>query len=140
MTAALEVQTALFDTLRQHNPLIALLGGQYVFDDVPDGARLPYVVFGDVESLDWSTSTEKGEEHLFELEVWSERNGRSQALKIASEIRNALDVLAEMLPAALSEHQLINLSPESTLTTRRKDNRFFMALLTVRLVSEPLSP
>ena len=136
MTASLEIQGRIYDALRQHNGLTFLLGGPEIHDDVPHSGQPPYIVFGEVESLDWSTSSEAGEEHFVSLEIWSGRNGRKQALEIAAEVRSALDALSETLPALISGHYLINLATQSTITTRQEKNRFFRTVLTVRAVSE----
>ena len=34
-----------------------------VFDQVPRGARFPYIVIGEDRQSDWSTATDKGSEH-----------------------------------------------------------------------------
>ena len=85
MTAALELQTAIVAALRQSSALTGLLGGAHVYDDVPDSRRPPYVVIGPLETVDWSTSTEEGEEHFIEITAWSQANGRKQAVAVTAE-------------------------------------------------------
>ncbi|MGG2476236.1 tail completion protein gp17, partial [Rhizobium sp. BR5] len=34
------------------------------------------IVIGDLESRDYSTATEKAEEHFLSLHIWSDANGR----------------------------------------------------------------
>lgn len=137
MNAALEIQKAAFDALRQHNVLTSLLGGDHIYDDLPASKKPPYVLFGTIESFDWSTSTEGGEEHFLELEIWSAQNGRKQVIQIVDAVRSALASLGDAAPVVLGEHQPINLAVETTLTKRTEKNQFFQTILTIRAVSEP---
>ena len=70
MTAALELQSAIVAALRASSSLTGLLGGAFVYDDAPDTRRPPYVVLGPIETVDWSTATEDGEEHFIEITAW----------------------------------------------------------------------
>lgn len=68
-----------------------------MFDGVPVGSLLPYVSFGRASAVDWSTSTEKGEEHLFSLHVWA--RGRKAAQEMAGSVKAALDGVGPVLGA-----------------------------------------
>ena len=50
--AALALQIAMRDCLLAHAPLLALLGGGHVFDEVPRGSQEPYVAFTGIETRD----------------------------------------------------------------------------------------
>jgi hypothetical protein len=87
--ASAELQRAVFERLTQ--------AGLRVFDGVPVGSPLPYVSFGRASAVDWSTSTEKGEEHLFSLHVWA--RGRKAAQEMAGSVKAALDGVGPVLGA-----------------------------------------
>ncbi|WP_075995842.1 DUF3168 domain-containing protein [Salaquimonas pukyongi] len=135
MTAALELQMAIVSALRQSTALTALLGGAHIYDDVPDARRPPYVVIGPVETLDWSTSTEAGEEHFIDVAIWSLANGRKAVVSMAAEIRTTLS----SLPRTLAGHVLVNLTHESTRSQAGSNDRHFRAVVTFRAVTEPLT-
>ena len=135
MTAAIELQSAIVSALRSSSALTSLLGGAFVYDDVPDSRRPPYVVIGPVETVDWSTATEEGEEHFIEIAAWSQSNGRKKAVAAAAEIRSALSAL----PGSLAGHALVNLTHETTRSEADPDDRHFKAVVSFRAVTEPLA-
>ena len=135
MTAAIELQSAIVSALRSSSALTSLLGGAFVYDDVPDSRRPPYVVIGPLETVDWSTSTEEGEEHFIEITAWSSANGRKSAVAMAGEIRAALSALPGNLPG----HALVNFTHETTRSEADPDDRHFRAVSSFRAVTEPLT-
>ena len=135
MTAAIELQSAIVSALRSSSALTSLLGGAFVYDDVPDSRRPPYVVIGPVETVDWSTATEEGEEHFIEITAWSSANGRKAAVAMAGEIRAALSALPGNLPG----HALVNFTRETTRSEADPDDRHFRAVSSFRAVTEPLT-
>ena len=64
--------------------------GLQIHDRTPASAPFPYLVFGASDALDWSTSDERGHEHLLALNVWSKRAGRAEALDIAERVSSLL--------------------------------------------------
>ena len=58
--------------------LAALIGPDGVRDRLLARPALPAVVFGEVQTRDYSTATEAGEEHRLTLEVWSRAPGRRE--------------------------------------------------------------
>ena len=135
MTAALEMQSAIISALRDSSSLTGLLGGAFVYDDVPDSRRPPYVVLGPIETVDWSTATEDGEEHFIEITAWSQANGRKQAVAVTAEIRAVLSTLQSNLPG----HALVNFTHETTRSEADPDDRHFRAVSSFRAVTEPLA-
>ena len=124
MSAALEIHKLLYDTLRLDNGLTTLLSGAHVYDDLPDRVAPPYIILGSLESLDWSTASEGGEEHFLEIEVWSDKSGRKQAIELAGYASQALASLSESLPSTTDNHVLINLTLENTFSERVENGRF----------------
>ena len=135
MTAALELQSAIISALRASSSLTGLPGGAFVYDDVPDSRRPPYVVLGPIETVDWSTATEDGEEHFIEITAWSQANGRKQAVAVTAEIRAVLSTLQSNLPG----HALVNFTHETTRSEADPDDRHFTAVSSFRAVTEPLA-
>ena len=114
MSAARELQEAVFERLSADASLVALLGGAKVFDGAPRNAQAPYVHLGEVVARDWSTATEVGTEISFAVVVWSRALGRSEGLLIAER------VVALLHDAALSldGFRLVNLRHVATETAR----------------------
>jgi hypothetical protein len=132
--AGYEVQKALFAALSGNAPLVALLGGAKVYDDVPRSAALPYITFGQSTLRDWSTGTDAGFEHLITLHVWSSVNGDREAHQIISAIRDCLHDVA--LPVA--SHRLINLRFEFSDLVRDPDGETSHGIVRYRAVTEPV--
>jgi hypothetical protein len=133
MSAALALRAAIRAALVADGTLVALLGGQNVYDDVPRGARPPYIVLADHAARDDSTGTEVGEEHQVTLHVWSRQGGLKQGLEIAEAATAAL-LGASLAPAG---HRLVNLGWVSTDSRREPDGRHRFFALRFRAVTEP---
>lgn len=133
MNAVLEVQAAIYAVLSNDTVLTGMLGGSHIFDAVPAGQAPPYLVFGPATYRDWSTGTESGLEHELSLIVWTEPNGRKQAMEIAEQVLIAL----ASLPQSLAENTMVNFT--HTLTTAQLDRReqAFRVALNFRAVTEP---
>jgi hypothetical protein len=91
MSAAAALQAAVHARLTAHAPLTTLLNGPHIYDRTPPELAFPYVTFGAAATFDWSTGTEKGEEHQFSLNIWSRQSGKKQALDIAAAIVAAIE-------------------------------------------------
>lgn len=83
MNPSLDLQRALYATLS------AALSAP-VYDEVPEGAALPYVVIGDISEVgDYSHSTD-GRQLLVTVHVWSSYPGMTEARQIAGDVIAAL--------------------------------------------------
>lgn len=133
MSAALALRAAIRTALLADAPLLALLGGPAVHDDVPRGSRPPYIVLAEHAARDDSTGTETGEEHQITLHVWSRQGGLKQGLEIAEAATAAL-LAASLSPAG---HRLVNLAWVSTDSRREPDGRHRFLALRFRAVTEP---
>lgn len=133
MHPALDLQSELLSRLILHPPLIAMLGRAAVYDDVPHDSKPPYITFAETEHIDWNTGTEEGLEHFVALDVWSDADGRKEALTLAQEVQTALSGFS----GALQENQLVNFSHESTEVRRDTKAKLFRARLAFRAVTEP---
>jgi hypothetical protein len=132
MSSALALQIAMREALLAHAPLLELLGGGHVFDELPRGAHEPYVAFAGLETRDWSVQEQKGHEHFVTLEVKTRSRSRELAQDIAGEIETALDNADLTLPG----HILVSL--RLSFLTVARSNEFFGAVLKFRAATEPL--
>lgn len=82
------LQKAVYDALVADSALMALVSG--VYDRVPEGAALPYVVFADSTSRDASNASDDAERIALELNVFSRSGGRKQVLDILERLHIAL--------------------------------------------------
>lgn len=71
----LSLQKAIYDRLKASLPCP-------VYDEVPDGAAMPYVVLGEDTAVDWSTKPAPGMEVTHTLHVWSDYQGMAEAKQI----------------------------------------------------------
>ena len=130
--SALAVQTAMRDRMLAHAPLLTLLGGGHVFDEVPRGEQALHVVFTNIETRDWSVQDQKAHEHFIGLEVKTKSRSRKLAEDIAGEIEAALDSVA----LTLTGHVLVNLRLVFWTVSKAQEN--FGASLRFRATTEPL--
>ena len=132
-SSAWELQKSIYAALIADGALTTLLGGAHIYDDVPRGAQLPYVTFGQSTVRDWSTGTDPGHEHLFTMHVWTRVNGERQAHQIMSAIRDRLHDTT----LALSGFSLINLRHEFSDSFREPDGETIHGVVRYRAVTEP---
>jgi hypothetical protein len=130
----LALQQAMRSALLARSELKTLLGGAHVFDELPRGAKAPFVAFTALETRDWSTADQKAHEHFVTLEVATNSRSRDDAQAIAQEIENALDGVT----LTLEGHHLINQRVIFTNVTRTKSTENFGAVLRFRAATEPI--
>lgn len=89
------------------------------------------IVIGELESRDYSTATEKAEEHFLSLDIWSDANGRRCAGEIAGRVKTLLDDAAlPLVGISLVNLQLLE------LLRREPKTRNFLAEMRFRAVTE----
>ena len=81
-SASWSLQQSIFTKLTADATLLALLGAPRVYDDVPQGADLPYLTFGQSTARDWST----GSDDKLEINIQGFRHGAIPSIPIV-EIR-----------------------------------------------------
>lgn len=114
--------------------LTTRLGGERVYDEAPQNAQMPYVVFGEAQAKDWSTSGDSGSEHRFAVDIWSEHRGVSEALEISSLVASAIAAAAP----SVADHRLISIAPLSLETRREQNGRRARARQIFRAVLEKI--
>jgi len=134
MNSGTALQGAIYATLAGSLELTTALGGTFIFDDVPDRQKLPYVLFGQSRHSDWSTSTEDGTEHEINLDIWSRENGRKQIFEFSDLITSSLGGL----PETLSGHHLVNFKLRSLTISRDPKSTYYLGRLVFRAITEPV--
>ncbi len=89
--AAAALRAAIHDALVADGPLTSALGGAKIYDEPPKSAAFPYVTLGEARVNDFSTGSERGEEHQLTLHAWSRQGGHKEAHLIAGALLQALD-------------------------------------------------
>ncbi|WP_395517256.1 DUF3168 domain-containing protein [Pseudorhizobium flavum] len=136
MSAANALLVAIHARLAADPQLVAMIGTDGIRDRLLPRPVLPTLVMGEMETRDYSTATEAGEEHRLVLEVWSDAAGRREAEELAERVRGLLQDAA----LTLAGHLLVSLAHERTRTRRQANAKLFLAELRFRAVTEPLEP
>lgn len=132
ISAALELQRAVFAALSGDTELVAVLGAGRIHDHAPANLAFPYITFGRSSVYDWSTGTEDGNEHIFTLHVWSKADGKTQALEIMAHARRVL----HDTNLAMTEHRLVNLREEFEEARYNDDHAVYHGVLRFRATTE----
>ncbi|CDZ29416.1 DUF3168 domain-containing protein [Neorhizobium galegae] len=132
MTAGNALLQAIHQVLSGDAALAAIVGADGIRDRLLPRAKLPCVVFGEMETRDFSTASEAGEEHLLVLEIWSDGEGRRRAQEIAGLVYALLHDAALALEGAV----LVNLQQVSMRTRREPKSKFYLAEMRFRAVTE----
>jgi Protein of unknown function (DUF3168) len=131
---AFALQQAMRDALLAHAPLVLLLQGHHVYEEMPRGASPAYVSFGDIETRDWSVADQRAHEHFVTLSVRTNSRSRKLAQDILAEIEAVLDNQS----LSLAGQRLVNLRLTFWSVTREKNGENFGATLRFRAATEPL--
>jgi len=83
-TAAVALRAAIHQALSADSALSALLGGAKVYDEPPRAAAFPYVTLGEARVADFSTGSDKVQEHQLTVHGWSRQGGHREAHLIAA--------------------------------------------------------
>ena len=129
---SLALQEAMRTALLAHAPLRLLLGGAHVHEELPRGARPPFVLFETIETRDWSVADQKAHEHFVALSVKTNSRSRRLAQQVLDEIETVLDGAA----LNLAGHRLVNLRLTFWSVTRQGES--YGANLRFRAATEPV--
>ncbi|MDZ7822838.1 MAG: DUF3168 domain-containing protein [Ahrensia sp.] len=140
MIAALDLQNALFDLLSNDAALAVLLGGPKIYDTPPKQAAFPYVSFGPLSAVDWSTSDDFGSAYIVTLNCWSGTAGRKQVLRIADRVTAALNgASAQALEFGQSANaKIILVQPVGMSVENDAATKAIRATLRTRILVEPI--
>lgn len=129
---SLALQEAMRAALLAHAPLRLLLGGAHVHEELPRGARPPFVLFETIETRDWSVADQKAHEHFVALSVKTNSRSRRLAQQVLDEIETVLDGAG----LSLAGHRLVNLRLTFWSVTRQGES--YGANLRFRAATEPV--
>lgn len=132
--ASLALQRAIVQALSEDAGLTAVLGPGRVFDRVPRTSPPPYVAIDSIATVDWSTGTERGDEHVVTLNIWSDALGRADVAGLMASVAAVLDDR----PLALVAHRLVSLRHERSETRRRNDGDRVQGVMRFRAHTERL--
>jgi len=132
MSAANALLQAIHRRLSRDAALTAILGPEGIGDRLMPRADLPCIVFGDLETRDFSTSTEDGEEHFLTLEIWSDGEGRRQAQQIAAIAHGLLHNAA----LDIEGFSLVSLLQTSQRARREPKTKLYVCQMRFRAVTE----
>ncbi|MEQ8480016.1 MAG: DUF3168 domain-containing protein [Hoeflea sp.] len=127
------LQQAVYERLSENTAVAAITGPGRVFDRRITRAEPPYLVLGEIVSSDYSTGDGPGAEHRFDIEAWTRRNGRREAVELADAVRSAL----HDADLAVNGATLVNLRHERTVSHRAPKSALHVARLRFRAVTEP---
>lgn len=114
-------------------PLLApLLAAGGIRDRIVPRLRLPALIYGEIDSRDYATATEPGEEHFLTLGLWSEGEGRAEAQALAAAVRASLHHAALTLSGA----HLVSIACHSMKSRRDEETGLSVIDLTFRAVTE----
>lgn len=130
----IELRKAILARARADAELIAILGGEKLFDEAPRGVEPPYAVFAETQMRDWSADLSRGAEQFLTLAVVSTMRGLKEALDIAHRLVELLDDA----PLALQGHALVDLRFVAMETKRDQSGRFGRVSLRFRATTEYL--
>ena len=132
--AATDLRTAIFNALAADPDITNRIGANRIYEEAPPQVDTPYVILGGVRVRDWSTSSDDGSEHIFDLEIWSRHHGVSECMDIAELVETVL----YSSPPALLAHTLVQLRLQAIESGRRERAQLTFARLRYRALLEPL--
>jgi len=87
---SVELQTTVYNALIGNNPLTTKLGGNNIYDFVPENTSFPYVKVGDQTMVDDGTKDKKGSDFTLIVHTFSRYRGSKEIKEIMSLIYDVL--------------------------------------------------
>ena len=87
---AVTLQTVVYNALLASNPLTTKLGGNNIYDFVPENTAFPYVKIGDQTMVDDGTKTKKGTDFTLMIHTFSRYRGSKEIKEIMSLVYDVL--------------------------------------------------
>lgn len=130
-----EMLVAIVAALAADSSVLAIVGadatGAKVYSASPGEVTAPYVVVGDVTSLDYPMSAMDGQEHTVTVHCWTEQESKAQVLRLMAAVRAAL----HDRPPRMSAGDFVNLRCEFGQTLADPDGRSMHGVLRFRAVT-----
>jgi hypothetical protein len=102
-TALWPLQKAVFERLAQ-DPIIKTMVGvdeeenAHVYDEVKEGAQLPFITIGDDTVNPYDTKTYYGEDLTLTLHTWSAGPGKTETKRIMDAVLQAITAMPLIIP------------------------------------------
>lgn len=132
MSAQQALLRAIHARLLAEPSLASLLAAGGIRDQIAPRPRLPALVYGEIDSRDYATATEPGEEHVLTLGLWSDAEGRAGAQALAAAVRASLHHATLTLTGA----HLVSLICQGIKSRRDEDSGLFVVDVSFRAVTE----
>ncbi len=87
---AVALQTTVYNALIGDNALTTKLGGNNIYDFVPEGTDFPYVKIGDQTMIDDGTKTKQGSDFTLIIHTFSRYRGSKEIKEIMSLVYDVL--------------------------------------------------
>ena len=87
---AVTLQTTVYNALLASNPLTTKLGGNNIYDFVPENTAFPYVKIGDQTMVDDGTKTKNGTDFTIMIHTFSRYRGSKEIKEIMSLVYDVL--------------------------------------------------
>ena len=127
-TKIISVIKSLLKTLRRETEN---LGVNYVLDYVPEEKVMPYIVLGEVGTMNDGTKKGFGESINVDIEIWSKNKGKYKDLNTAKKIQELLIEYLE--PLDDEEDFTVVYQDATTITSRELDFGIFLTVLRLRI-------
>jgi hypothetical protein len=131
-SAESQLQKAVYNALTANSALMAVISG--VYDWVPETAAYPLVSIGSGRSIPFDTCTSNGQEHVIEVHVWSQKQGRKEAKDVQSLVYNVLHKAA----LSVTGHQAILCLQEFSEVTKDPDGYTHHGVQRFRVITEDI--
>lgn len=122
------LQNAIYQTLNNDGAITSLIGVGNIFDHEIKNANYPYISIENWQSSDWSTDSDLGEEHLFDILVYEDKSAR----KSLQDITQKVILILHDQPLSLDGGTLINLRFENAFFDEQGRNKLQVARLKFR--------
>ncbi|NWH09209.1 MAG: DUF3168 domain-containing protein [Alphaproteobacteria bacterium] len=127
------LQKALYAALSAAPALQAALGDPpRIYDDVPAGARFPYLTLGEMQEREAGAGATEASEILITLHLWSRGGGRREAREILSVLR----ALMEGATLPMEGQRLANLTFQWSDALLESDGETYHGLARYRALIE----
>jgi hypothetical protein len=98
MSLAAALQDLIFETLSTDATLIGLVGSK-IYDNPAREAGYPRICFGPTQEVSDDADGFAGEEHSFQIDVWTQENGSQRGAKVICDaVKQALHLKELSLP------------------------------------------
>ncbi len=132
MGSSWSLQKSIVQALKNDGDLSLVLGGQRIYDRVPQRTGYPFVSIGNTLVRDWSASGLNGFEHRLNLHVWSKARGKKQCFAIMDHVRRILHDVALVVEGC----HLVNLRCEYFDARLDPDGETHHGVMRFRAVTE----